>query len=70
MHPGTVCILLDNGSIPFYMETCQHAESATQGKVATVAHSEQLLPYVGNCVSGCEKLFSKPLPAPLQLAEF
>ncbi len=35
------------------LETCQHVENSTQGKVATAARSEQLLPHVGNDVPGC-----------------
>jgi len=36
------------------LETCQHVENSTQGKVATAARSKQLLPHAGNCVSGCK----------------
>ena len=36
------------------LEICQHVEDSTQGKVATAARREQLLPHAGNCVSGCK----------------
>src|SRR6266851_2389695 len=38
------------------LETCQHVELSTQGKVATGARSEQFLPHVGNYVPACEDI--------------
>ena len=44
------------------LETCQHVERSTQGKVATAARSEQLLPYVGNYVPACEDVAIEAQP--------
>jgi len=44
------------------LETCQHVESSTPGKVATAARSEQLLPHVGNYVPACEGIAIEAQP--------
>src|SRR5262249_27540262 len=36
------------------LETCQHIESSTQGKVVTAARSAHLFPHMANDVPECE----------------